>query len=127
MITMADCRTIAVEVAHDARMRESVQLSFGPTLHPDEVAADKTLALFGRAAARDLVDVDALTHRYTLDQLCELVAEKDRGFDRAVLADAIRASASHPDAAFAELGLDPQAITALRIRAGQWPSHLICT
>jgi predicted nucleotidyltransferase component of viral defense system len=48
-----------VEVAHDARIREAVQLSFGRVLHPEEVAADKTLALFGRAAARDLVDVAA--------------------------------------------------------------------
>ena len=45
----------------DARIREAVQLSFGRVLHPDEVAADKTLALFGRAAARDLVDVAALS------------------------------------------------------------------
>jgi predicted nucleotidyltransferase component of viral defense system len=64
-----------VEIAHDARIREAVQLSFGRVLHPDEVAADKTLALFGRAAARDLVDVAALSGRYTLEQLCELAAD----------------------------------------------------
>jgi hypothetical protein len=70
-------------------------------LHPDEVAADKTLALFGRAAARDLVDVAALSERYTLQQLCELAAEKDAGFDRRVLADALAAAAAHPDASAA--------------------------
>ncbi len=63
--------------AHDARIREAVQLSFGRVLHPDEVAADKTLALFGRAAARDLVDVAALSERYPLERLCELATEKD--------------------------------------------------
>jgi hypothetical protein len=73
-----------VEAAHDARIREAVQLSFGRVLHPDEVAADKTLALFGRAAARDLVDVAALSARYPLEWLCELTAEKDAGFDRRV-------------------------------------------
>ena len=57
-------------------------------LHPDEVAADKTLALFGRVAARDLVDVAALTDRYPLQQLCALAEEKDTGFDPSVLADA---------------------------------------
>ena len=87
-VTVADGRSVVVEVAHDARIREPVQLSFGRVLHPDEVAADKTLALFGRAAARDLVDVAALSERYTLEQLCELAAEKDAGFDRRVLADA---------------------------------------
>ena len=50
-VTVADGRSVVVEIAHDARIREAVQLSFGRVLHPDEVAADKTLALFGRAAA----------------------------------------------------------------------------
>jgi hypothetical protein len=100
-VTVADRRSVAVEVAHDARTREAVQLSFGRVLHPDEVAADKTLALFGRAAARDLVDVAALLGRYTLEQLCELATEKDAGFDRRVFADALAAAAAHSDAAFA--------------------------
>ena len=75
-VTVTDGRSVVVEIAHDARIRESVQLSFGRVLHPDEVAADKTLALFGRAAARDLVDVAALLERCTLEQLCELAAER---------------------------------------------------
>ena len=66
-VTVADGRSVVVEIAHDARIRESVQLSFGRVLHPDEVAADKTLALFGRAAARDwppqqLTRTPSLTH-----------------------------------------------------------------
>jgi hypothetical protein len=106
-VTVADGRSVVVEIARDARIRESVQLSFGRVLHPDEVAADKTLALFGRAAARDLVDMAALLGRYTLEQLCELAAEKDAGFDRRVFADALAAAAAHSDAAFAELGFGP--------------------
>jgi hypothetical protein len=43
-VTVADGRSVVVEVAHDARIREAAQLSFGRMLHPDEVAADKTLA-----------------------------------------------------------------------------------
>jgi hypothetical protein len=81
-VTVADGRSVVVEIAHDARIRESLQLSFGGVLHPDAVAADMTLALFGRAAARDLVDMAALSGRYTLEQLCELATEKDAGFDR---------------------------------------------
>lgn len=37
-VTVADGRSVVVEIAHDARIRESVQLSFGRVLHPDEVA-----------------------------------------------------------------------------------------
>jgi hypothetical protein len=48
-------------MTHASAKRCRLWFSAGP--HPDEVAADKTLALFGRAAARDLVDVAALSER----------------------------------------------------------------
>lgn len=124
-VTVADRRSVVVEIAHDARIREAVQLSFGRVLHPDEVAADKTLALFGRAAARDLVDVAALSGRYTLEQLCELAAEKDPGFDRRVFADALAAAAAHSDAAFAELGLRSETVAILRVDAARWRAQLL--
>ena len=118
-------RQVVVEVAHDARLRESVQLDIGRVLHPDEVAADKTLALFGRAAARDLVDVAALTDRYPLQQLCDLAAEKDAGFDQRVLADAMNAATDHSNDAFAELGLSEEATQRLRTRAHEWRVTLL--
>jgi hypothetical protein len=40
---------------------------------------DKVLALFGRAEARDLVDLTAVEPRYGLGRLCRLAAEKDPG------------------------------------------------
>ena len=61
----------------------------------------------------------ALPERYTLDRLCELAAEKDAGFDRGVFADALAAAAAHSDAAFAELGLGPEAVAALRTGSAQ--------
>jgi hypothetical protein len=112
------------KIAHDARIREAVQLSFGRVLHP-EVAADKTLALFGRAAARDLVAVAALLGRYTLEQLCELAAEKDAGFDRRVFVDALAAAAAHSDAAFAELGMASATVAALRASTAGWRAELL--
>jgi Nucleotidyl transferase AbiEii toxin, Type IV TA system len=115
----------AVEVAHDARLREAVQLDIGRVLHPDEVAADKVLALFGRAAARDLVDVAALTNRYPLQQLCALAEEKDAGFDPRVLADAMNAATRHPNEAFAELGLSEDATNRLRSKAHEWRATLL--
>jgi Nucleotidyl transferase AbiEii toxin, Type IV TA system len=124
-VTVADGRSVMVEIAHDARIREAVQLPFGPVLHPDEVAADKTLALFGRAAARDLVDVAALSERYPLERLCELAAEKDAGFDRRIFADALSAAAAHSDAAFTELGLEPETVAALRAGAARSRSQLL--
>lgn len=124
-VETAEGRQVAVEVAHDARLRESVQLDIGRVLHPDEVAADKTLALFGRAAARDLVDVAALTDRYPLRKPCALAAEKDAGFDPGVLADAVNAATEHPNVAYAELGLSEEATNRLRSNAHGWRATLL--
>ena len=60
-----------------------------------------------------------------LEGLCELAAEKDAGFDRRVLADALSAAAAHSDAAFAELGLEPETVAALRAGAVRWRSQLL--
>jgi len=89
-VTVSDGRSVVVEVAHDARIREAVQLSFGRVLHPEEVAA-----------------------------------EKDPGFARSVFADALAAAAAHPDTAFAELGLEPKAVAALRAGAARWRALLL--
>lgn len=123
-VTMPAGPSVAVELGQDARIRQVVKLSFGRVLDPEELAADKTLALFGRAAARDLVDVVALTKRYPLEQLCSLAIEKDRGFDRRVLADALGAAANLPDAAFTELGLSAVAMREVRAQAGRWQELL---
>lgn len=46
----------------------------------DELAADKMLALYGRAEVRDLVDVAALLTVYPEDDLLEFAQSKDAGF-----------------------------------------------
>jgi predicted nucleotidyltransferase component of viral defense system len=56
-------------------------------LSGEELAVDKLLALFGRAEARDFVDLMEVEPRYGLDRLCRLAAEKDRGFTPAVFAE----------------------------------------
>ena len=55
----------------------------------EELAADKLLALFGRAEPRDFLDVMALEPVIGLERMCDLAAEKDRGFSRAQLAGMI--------------------------------------
>jgi len=107
-VTAADGRQIEVELAQDARMLPAVELAVGAVLHPDELAVDKTLALFGRAEARDLVDVNALAGRYSRERLLELAVTKDPGFDTAVFADALGVAAASLAQAFADLGVDEQ-------------------
>jgi len=88
-VTAAEGRQIEVELAQHARMLPAVELAVGAVLHPDELAVDKTLALFGRAEARDLVAVNALAGRNSRERLLELAVTKDPGFDTAVFADAL--------------------------------------
>lgn len=61
--------------------------AIGPVLSLEELAANKLLALFSRAEARDFVDFAAVEPLYGLDHLCRLAVEKDGGFDRTVLAE----------------------------------------
>ena len=78
----------ACKFASTGGFRPTVMLAVGRVLHPEEIAADKTLALFSRALARDLVDVNALTERFGRGRLLDLAAE-DRGFDRHHFAEAL--------------------------------------
>jgi hypothetical protein len=72
--------TVEVDLAADARMF-SLEVQNGlPVLNATELAVDKVLAIFGRAEARDFVDLAAVFDRYGLDTLFRLAAEKDRGF-----------------------------------------------
>lgn len=48
---------VEVDLAYDARILPAQESELGWVLHPDEVAADKMLALYGRAEARDVHDV----------------------------------------------------------------------
>ena len=77
-----------VDLGYDARLPLQ-QTSLGPTIGDQELAADKTLALFGGAAARDFVDVHDLAMRYGESRLVELADAKDLGFSSAYLADAV--------------------------------------
>jgi hypothetical protein len=45
------------------------------------------LAVFGRAEARDFIDLAAIEERYGLDHLFQLAAEKDRGFTGEMFAE----------------------------------------
>jgi hypothetical protein len=86
IVSEGDERT-ELDLAADARLFPAEPGRLAPTLTGEELAADKVLAVFGRAEARDFADLMALEPRYGLDRLCELAAEKDLGFDLAVFAE----------------------------------------
>jgi hypothetical protein len=70
---------VLVEILPDGgRLRPRTVLDIGPVLHRDDLAADKTLALWGRAEPRDFVDVLALRSVYGGAELLRLAAKGPR-------------------------------------------------
>jgi hypothetical protein len=120
--TGAEC---TVEVFADGgRLRGIVTLDIGPVLHPEDLAADKVLALWDRARPRDYFDVGALISRFGRERLLELAAAKDSGFSSAAFVDSLRAIARLGPADWAEDGVPPGAVDQLRATFDAWRAHL---
>jgi hypothetical protein len=113
-----------VEIARDARLFPPVDLRVGPVLSEPELAADKVLALFGRAYARDLVDVAALAARLGAAEVLALAAAKDGGFAADVFARALGVAAARPDEEFRRLGLSAAELADLRAWGRGWAGEL---
>jgi hypothetical protein len=94
-----------VDLASDYRLLPPRDTPDGAVLAEHDLAADKTLALYGRAAPRDFIDFEALTRRYSLEQICDLAVSKDNGFTPARLADALDSIAAYSAADY-QLSVD---------------------
>jgi hypothetical protein len=64
-----------LDLAADARLLPLQPTVPAPTLAGPELGADKVLAIFGRAEARDFSDLLPLEKTYGLDQLLDLAAQ----------------------------------------------------
>lgn len=105
-LTDSESRQVRVELGVDWRAHPPVRLEIGAVLHPDDAVANKLAALYGRAADRDYVDVDAVlrSKRYNSTDLLRLARETDPGFDTAMFAQALLAVDRLPDQAFERHG-----------------------
>ncbi|GAA3218912.1 nucleotidyl transferase AbiEii/AbiGii toxin family protein [Nonomuraea helvata] len=119
-------RTSKVELATDLRSHPPVTMEIGPVVHLDDVAGGKVEALFTRAEVRDFIDVDALitSNRFTRDQLLNLAASRDLGFDRAMFAQMLSALELYPDSEFLAYGLKEAEVRKLRTRFNEWRTDL---
>jgi hypothetical protein len=106
-----------VDLSYDARIHPVVEGPNGTVLSLDELAADKTLAVFGRAEARDFIDLRALTAYYTLGELMRLASTKDPGFELATFYEALGSFGRHPRETF---GLGEQDYEDLRSAVDRW-------
>ncbi|HEX3490304.1 MAG TPA: nucleotidyl transferase AbiEii/AbiGii toxin family protein [Streptosporangiaceae bacterium] len=115
-----------VELGLDWRKKEPVRLAVGPVLHADDAVANKVCALFGRAEVRDYVDVDAIlaSGRYTENELLDLAADHDPGFEQSWFAEALAAIDRLPDRLFQAYGMSPEDTAALRERMRAWARQI---
>jgi hypothetical protein len=110
-----------LDLGADARLFPAEPGRPAPTLSGEELAVDKVLAVFGRAEARDFVDLAAIEERYGLDRLFELAAEKDRGFTPEMFAEiAGRFSRLRED----EFGIDADQYAELARRVAVWQERV---
>jgi len=115
-----------LELSADWRAHPPVLLSVGPVLHPDDAVANKMGELFGRAVARDFLDVDAAIQsgRYSRERPLELAAAGDAGFDRAMFAAALGSLQNITDADFDMYGWRPEELSGMRDRFADWCADL---
>lgn len=116
-----------LELSVDWRAHPPVTLDIGPVLHPDDAVANKMCALFGRAEARDFLDVDAVLQsgQYTREKLLSLAATADAGFDPRMFADALAALRQITDADFDLYNIPPDKLPAIRERFAQWRAEIL--
>lgn len=114
--------TCEIDLAYDARLFPAEQTDLGPVLALEELAADKVLALFGRAQPRDFLDVESLLGHFSTDRLLELAAQKDAGFELGFFADAL---ASIGRFSAEDFGIDRGALDGLVQKMATWREELI--
>ena len=88
LVVVDDSDRTQVDLGFDPATNAAVLTSVGPVRSLADLAGDKLLALFARAASRDFVDVSALLEHFSRDEMLRLAVAKDRGFTLEVLADA---------------------------------------
>lgn len=126
LLAATDGRQVRVEMAVDWRAHAPVTLEIGAVLHPDDAVANKLAALYGRAADRDYVDVEAVLRsgRYGSDELLRLIRDADPGFDQGMFVQALLAVDRVPDEAFHRHGLTSQQVAVLRENIRAWAHEL---
>lgn len=109
--------TCQIDLAIDYRALPTESSRLGPTLATKELGAGKVLAIFDRAEARDFRDLDRLLQHFTLEELMDLAAEKDPGFDKVFFRDGLaRFRRFTPE----DLGVSETEYERLRLTIESW-------
>lgn len=122
----ADDVQLDVDLGVDWRETDPVRLGVGPVLSLVDAAGSKVAALYGRAEARDYLDVDAIRAfgRFTDEQLVTAAAERDPGFALSIFIAQLAAASRIRPAQVARYGIDAAELDAITARFVQWAAEL---
>jgi hypothetical protein len=117
---------VDVDLGVDPRGREPVVLAVGAVLAEIDAVANKVIALFGRAEARDFLDVDAIrrSRRFTDGDLLDAAAERDAGFDRGVFVEMLRSVRRIGPRRVAEYDVTADELAAVQERLSSWADEI---
>lgn len=116
-----------VDLAVDWRAKDPVRLEVGPVLDLEDAIANKVSALYGRSAARDFLDVDAIrsSGRYTDEQLLLISEDRDPGFDRQLFARQLRQVGRIESGEVAVYGVAAQQWDRVQDRTLEWSQSIV--
>lgn len=123
---LGDDRTVDVDLGVDARGREPVVLAIGAVLSEIDAVANKVVALYGRAEARDFLDVDAIRRsgRFTDADLLAAAAEHDAGFDCRVFVQMLRSVRRIGPRRVAEYDVQEPELEQVKARLLAWAEQI---
>ncbi len=120
-VTAPSGEKMALQMAYFDRGREPVIMEIGPVLDLEDVAGGKVCAAASRTYERDYVDVAAMLDHYTPEQLISFAHRLDPGLTGRDYADTAERLDRLSERRFAEFGLSPEEVSALRERFTVWP------
>lgn len=113
---------LLIDIALDSQPGQPPTMSVaGPTYAPEELAGRKMVALFDRFAARDFVDVFALSNTYGKADLLTWARELNPGFDLPYFIEALDALPRYTDV---DLSLGTVDVAAVRTFFSEWAAEL---
>jgi hypothetical protein len=122
VVTSEEGEKVLVDSGQDSRLHEPQHTALGRMLSLPDLAADKLLALFGRAEARDYLDLFFLAKHFPIDTIMAWAKEKDPGLDFYVLAVMIGKLERH---ARREFETDDATLAAVITFFQEFRAHLI--
>jgi predicted nucleotidyltransferase component of viral defense system len=121
-LQMTGPEDLMIDIALDSQPGQPPMMSVaGPTYAPEELAGRKVVALFDRFAARDFVDVFALSHTYGKADLLTWAGDLNPGFDLSYFVEALDALPRYADL---DLSLGEVEVAALRVFFSEWADEL---